>query len=495
MEDEPPAPPLPWLRFSLLSALLWAISPWLLPLAFWYLALLRLEHAGILDRWNATRVLGIVLMVRTRHGRRALDCIATPRRLWRAFGEGAIWLCVGSMSVVVLLLLLAAVASIMSPPSEPLAASDVILIPGVTGFVPLWWPLLALVVALVIHEYGHGLQARAHGMQIRSFGLLMAGPLPVGAFAEPEGQELVTAPRRERLRLYAAGPAVNIVTSFLFFLLIAAVCSQFTATTPGAHASGIVSDAPAEAAGLQPYETIIAADGEMIGSAADMSAFLSSHSANDSVTLTVVGRPMVGGGEREVVVSLADRYEYEIERGTDPEILALYGIEPGDGFLGVSGMADGTVGADRLAGPLRSGDISPIQRLFGLIVHPLTLLTVPLDHDGHIMHAEEQALVTIDSSSPLSIIGTAKSISLLEALFWMVWINMLLGFANLVPMIPFDGGHMMTDLVHSAADRINRRFGGWHPLRVERFARVVSGWSSLVMLLIFALPVVLSMLA
>ncbi len=485
--------PMPWIRFMLLAAILYTLSPMLTPLAVWYLALIHLERRGVLDRWNATRILGVVLMVRTSQGRRLLDKIAKPRRFWRAFGEASIWLCVTSMVIVFLLLLLSAVASVLAPPVRSIGASDVILIPGVTGFVPLWWPLLALVVALIIHEYGHGLQARAHGMQIRSFGLLMAGPLPIGAFAEPESRELLAAPRRERLRLYAAGPAVNIVASFLAFLVIALVCSQFAAVDAGAHASGIVADGPAEAAGLEPYENIVGANGQPITDAAALSAFLAANEADDTVILDVRAKPADGGALRQVEVTLADRYAYEVERGTDPELLDLVGIEPGDGFLGVSGLSDATVGVDRLAGPM-SGDMTLSRRAFGLLIQPLELLTIPLDFDGQLMHPEEEALIAIDESSPLAFIGTSGGIVLLEALFWLIWINMLLGFANLVPMIPFDGGHMMTDLVHSVTDRVNRRFGGWHPLRVERFARVVSGWSSLVVLMIFALPVVLSML-
>ena len=72
--------------------------------------------------------------------------------------------------------------------------------------IPLWWGLIGFIVALVIHEFGHGLLARGHGMRIRSFGLLQLGPLPLGAFAEPEGEELFKAPRRERQRMFAAGP-------------------------------------------------------------------------------------------------------------------------------------------------------------------------------------------------------------------------------------------------------------------------------------------------
>ena len=44
---------------------------------------------------------------------------------------------------------------------EYLPASDLLLIPGVTSFVPFWWPVLALIFALVIHEYSHGIHKSA----------------------------------------------------------------------------------------------------------------------------------------------------------------------------------------------------------------------------------------------------------------------------------------------------------------------------------------------
>ena len=155
-------------------------------IGFWYLGLLYCESEGILDRINATRALGIILMIRTRSGMRLLEFISKPRKFWRVYGEFSIWLCFFVMIGVVLMLILGAVSAAVSPPEEPLPASDLLLIPGVTSFVPFWWPVIALIVAIVIHEYSHGIQARAHGMRLRSFGLLQLGPLPIGAFAEPE---------------------------------------------------------------------------------------------------------------------------------------------------------------------------------------------------------------------------------------------------------------------------------------------------------------------
>ena len=31
--------------------------------------------------------------------------------------------------------------------------------------------------------------------------------------------------------------------------------------------------------------------------------------------------------------------------------------------------------------------------------------------------------------------------------FWLLWVNILLGFTNLIPMVPFDGGHMFKDML------------------------------------------------
>ena len=44
---------------------------------------------------------------------------------------------------------------------QVLPATDILFIPGVTSFVPIFWPLLALIITVVIHEYGHGLRARS----------------------------------------------------------------------------------------------------------------------------------------------------------------------------------------------------------------------------------------------------------------------------------------------------------------------------------------------
>lgn len=85
----------------------------------WYLLIKRWERNGTLDRWNATRALGIVLMVRTQRGQRLLERMARPRRFWRAYGEVSLWVCSVSMLMVGLLVLLAFITSVISSNRRP----------------------------------------------------------------------------------------------------------------------------------------------------------------------------------------------------------------------------------------------------------------------------------------------------------------------------------------------------------------------------------------
>ena len=88
-------------RRSLLFPILILYLIWLLgvPLigvvliGMWFVTLQIAEEKGILDRWDATRVLGGILMVRTKRGKGVLEFISRTKRFWRFYGELSIWLC------------------------------------------------------------------------------------------------------------------------------------------------------------------------------------------------------------------------------------------------------------------------------------------------------------------------------------------------------------------------------------------------------------------
>tara|TARA_Y100001935_G_scaffold189616_1_gene157837 strand:- start:1863 stop:3392 length:1530 start_codon:yes stop_codon:yes gene_type:complete len=484
------------LAFGLYSNILPA---WLIiGLGLWYVLLIRLENSGFLEKWSLERVAGIILMIRTTRGRGFLEYISKNRKFWRIYGEFSIWLCFFVMFSVVILMVLAFVTSINSPPQGSLPATDILFIPGVTSFVPFWWPALALIFTLLIHEYSHGIQARAHGMEVRSFGLLVAGPIPVGAFAEPEQMDMVLAPRRERMRLFAAGPSINLVATFLFLILIGFISSGFVATNPGIHALAVIDDGGADEAGIKAYDIITHVDGNPVTDYDSFSTQMKSLEAGDEAIFTVIpydeeerswgqvsDRLVILGDKAQYYLNLCDGDQECLNRTT--ELLETYGIGDGEAFLGVNAPRSGTYQTDRFSFIFEER-YSPGQKALTLMLTPLSIMGTPMSYDGQTMDLHERGMIEVDDGFILSSFGTDLLLDLFDFIFWLIWVNFLLGFLNLLPIIPFDGGHMLKDGAHSILSRVMK---GSNPLRVERIAGSIGGMTTIVMLIIVLIPIMM----
>jgi len=455
----------------------------------WYVLLKSWEARGRLDDWNASRVFFAILMLRTSRGKKALEFISRPRKFWRAYGEVSLWLCWIVMLIVALFLIVAIIAAIMAPPNlDPPSPSELLAIPGLNPAIPLGWGVIAFVISLVIHEFGHGIQARAHGMKIRNFGLLMLGPLPMGAFAEPEHSEIVNAPRRERQRMFAAGPSTNLFTAFILMLLLGGIAGQFVAAEPGVHSTGIVVGSGAEEAGLEPWDVILAIDNQSVGSSEDFTTVMDGLEAGQVVSMDIIRSET--GEEETLTVTLTDKYAYYIELGYGEEVLANSGIEEGDAFLGVQNLDDGTAAIDRLAGPAGPEfEASPLVHLLAWPVHTFKLIYTPFELQGSAMHPVEEGMLAAGDGWLAELVGLEGLLFLTYLMFWLIWVNILLGFTNLIPMIPFDGGHLFRDLVQMSMNglrNIGKKTKLWsiHPLWVEHVTRKASTLSSLGLLIV-----------
>ena len=148
-------------------------------LCLWVLLLGQLERRGILDRWNATRVLGGLLMLRTTRGQDTIEKAATPRKFWRVYGEVSLWTCAFVMVFIVLFLLLSfGLALFMGVEKTDAPASQLIPFPGVSPIIPFWWPAIAFVGALVIHE----ICSRSSGPRAR-YASSVCGSVNAGSFS------------------------------------------------------------------------------------------------------------------------------------------------------------------------------------------------------------------------------------------------------------------------------------------------------------------------
>ena len=97
-------------------------------------------------------------------------------------------------------------------------------------------------------------------------------------------------------------------------------------------------------------------------------------------------------------------------------------------------------------------------------------------------------MLTAGDGPIASTLGTDLMLDTYDFLFWLAWINFLLGFANLIPMIPFDGGHLVKDGTHSLLRRVMRKSD---PIRVESYASRLSSYSSLLILFILVIPIII----
>lgn len=196
---------------------------------------------------------------------------------------------------------------------------------------PFLFMLLAFAVSIVIHEAGHFFVAKRGGMKATEF-FVGFGPkifsftkgdttyglkaVPLGAYvkiigmstAEPdvapedESRAYRARPFRWRFATVVAGPGANILLAFFILLFV----SIFIGKTDPAYWSikAVVPGAPAEAAGIQSGEKIVAIDGQQVGNYDDLVARIAA-SDGQAVTFNVVN---TNGEERLVTTPLAWRF-------------------------------------------------------------------------------------------------------------------------------------------------------------------------------------------
>ncbi|MFP3309753.1 MAG: site-2 protease family protein [Acidilobus sp.] len=174
------------------------------------------------------------------------------------------------------------------------------IIPGVTvSLGEFMFILIAIGVAVVVHELSHAVVSRALGVPVKDAGFLLMAFVPA-AFVEPEEGLLKSAPLRSRVMIYAAGIASNVALGFLFGYVLVAVTPLLAS---GMTIASVSPNSPAYAAGLVPGMKIAAIDGIPVRTLTQGLQVLKSVGAENNatavnVTLTVLYR----GVERSIVV-------------------------------------------------------------------------------------------------------------------------------------------------------------------------------------------------
>ena len=267
----------------MISTLVWVLAG----LLAYTLVATALQTWGILP--SSVRVSGPITTIHTQRGKRFLDWLATPKRLWRAWanvGVGiALVVMVGSFAAV----LLSAVTIFDRPESTVITQpQDALVIPGVNQFLPLSVApeiVLGLLVGLVVHEGGHGLLCRVEDIDIESMGLALLAVIPMGAFVEPDEESQATADRGDRTRMFAAGVTNNFAITVLAFALLFGPVVGSIAVAPGVPVGGALNGTPAADAGIDRGDVITGVNGDRVANASEFDAALADADRTVDVSL------------------------------------------------------------------------------------------------------------------------------------------------------------------------------------------------------------------
>ena len=93
--------------------------------------------------------------------------------------------------------------------------------PGPIIGVPFWYWLVAIFIIMFSHETMHAIFARAAGVPLKNYGVILLLVLPFGAFVDPDNKKVKKMKTSRKLSFFAAGSFANfLVATFLIALIL-----------------------------------------------------------------------------------------------------------------------------------------------------------------------------------------------------------------------------------------------------------------------------------
>jgi|SRR3989338_3692810 len=217
-----------------------------------------------------------IILYRTKLGLKLMDSIAEKyRELVRLFGYFSIGIGFLGMFFISFSVLVVILKLILQPATS---SSDFVLvlpftnIPGI-GFLPFTHWIIAIFVLAIIHEFAHGVVARAHNVPVKSSGFAILSvllPIVPAAFVEPDEKDMEKRSDFIQYSILAAGPVSNLIFAFFIFLIISLVMNPIQAaiTEPIGFTFDITNESmPASQAGLTGDELITFYNGDKVATA------------------------------------------------------------------------------------------------------------------------------------------------------------------------------------------------------------------------------------
>ena len=383
----------------------------------------------------------------------------------------------------------------------PLVVAGLLMVAvGLLWGLPLLLMIIGVILMITIHELGHFVTAKWSGMKVTEF-FIGFGPriwsfhrgeteyglkaVPAGAYVRiigmnnldevpPEDEERSYRQQSfpKRLVVVLAGPATHLIQAFVILLVMFTLVGvrggeplgvDHTTMDKNWTVDEVTSESAASAAGLEPGDKIVAFDGDPIRTWSDVQDKIAQHEVGDDVTLSV---------ERD-----GEQFDTTTELVGRPK--GIGGVA-GATFLGVR-PAYSEFPKERLGVIEASG--RSITETGDVVWQSLVAMGSFFSPDGLGNYADTVGQGATDSSEPapssggtnagktdeggdrmLSILGVLRlgsdageqGLDNLLPIFLMI--NVFVGMINLVPLLPFDGGHAVVAIYERIRSRKGQRY-------------------------------------
>jgi membrane-associated protease RseP (regulator of RpoE activity) len=327
--------------------------------------------------------------------------------------------------------------------------------------------ILSFFVMIMLHEFGHFVMAKRAGMKVTEF-FIGFGPriwsvrkgeteygikaFPLGGYCriigmtnleevEPGDEPRAYRSKRflPKLGVALAGSTMHFIIAFvLIFIVLAGSGDWFS----NPHVSTVVHSVtgPSGKAAMHPGDTILSVAGKPI------------HSWDDAVKL-IQARP----GQTVPIV---------VERLGEPLTLQVHldSKRPDDGaHVGYAGISPTAKIVQ--PGVLKSVVLTPVRELTiaRQSIAGLGHVFSPKGVSRYLQNFEKSPPKAATQDRPVSVVGFGRLASQAVAAGWvsvlylLIIINMFVGIFNLVPLLPFDGGHAAIAIFEWIASGVRRR--------------------------------------
>jgi len=353
-----------------------------------------------------------------------------------------------SVAMVIMLVLSVNLTLELKPePTSLHKPQNIFLIPGINEFVPSTFAVwFAFFLTLVIHEFGHAILCRVEQIAVKSMGVLLL-IIPIGAFVEPDEEEVKKADSWPRMRMYGAGIMNNIVIGVISFALLVSLIG-FAVPTNEPIVVGLYQNYSASDLNIPTPSIIRTINGESVLTTADVS---------DKLNLSRPGDIVQVGFDHK-----GEFKEYSLNLSPWPEALGARE----SGFMGVY-YYNG------------QGIIDAVQSMFSPLGF-FMLLSVPFNPS---MEGQFLRILGFDVADTSYYHAPFPGYwELIHLLFWSGFINFAAGLFNALPMIPLDGGYIFKE---GTERLLNRRGLSKYS---DNIVGLVSTGMVVLMVAIFVLP-------